>query len=294
MPLLKYVYQSFNTKSRALIEHANSIIATYAADGYDLTLRQLYYQFVSRGLLPNTQKNYKSLGDLISNARLAGLIDWDHITDRTRNLMGLASWSSPGSLVESCVNRFHLDRWATQDVRPEVWIEKEALAGVFARVCGEYDVDYFCCRGYTSQSEMWVASQRLIRYRDNGQTPMILHFGDHDPSGIDMSRDIRDRLKLFGADVKFDRRALNWEQVQEYQPPPNPAKATDARYKSYEEQFGDECWELDALEPNVLAGLVRDWVLSHRDEEKWKEIEADEQKGREKIKKAVAAMKKSR
>jgi hypothetical protein len=160
--------------------------------------------------------------------------------------------------------------WEHQTYRPEVWIEKEALAGVFERVCNELRVPYLSCRGYTSQSEMWVAGQRLLRYAEGNQKPIILHFGDHDPSGIDMTRDIMDRLKLFtnGA-VELDRLALNMDQVEEHEPPPNPAKTTDSRYSAYIAKFGDESWELDALDPGILSGLVRTAINSITDREQW-------------------------
>lgn len=269
MPLICYTPKRFSAESREIINQANDIIAEYSAQGYDLTLRQLYYQFVSRDLLSNTQQEYKRLGGIINDARLAGLIDWDHITDRTRNLHSLATWDSPSAIVRACATQFRNDLWASQNHRPEVWIEKEALAGVFERICDELRVPFFACRGYTSQSEMWSAGQRLGGYAQGGQTPIIFHFGDHDPSGIDMTRDIDDRLRLFTGGLEVNRLALNMDQVEQFSPPPNPAKITDSRATVYIRRFGDESWELDALDPNTLAGLVRDAVSSIRDDEAW-------------------------
>src|SRR5262249_10346260 len=159
-----------------------------AAQGYNLTLRQLFYQFVSRDLIPNNVRSYKRLGSIINDARLAGLIDWSAIEDRTRNLHELPCWRTPAGIIRSCAQQYRTDLWAKQENRVEVWIEKEALAGVFERVCDELRVPFFSCRGYTSQSEMWVAGHRLKRIIDAGQRPVILHFGDHDPSGMDMTR----------------------------------------------------------------------------------------------------------
>lgn len=272
MPKICYVPKRFGNRTKAVINTALAIIEEYAAQGFDLTLRQLFYQFVARDYMKNTMKNYKRLGANISDARLAGLIDWNHITDRTRNLADIPSWDSPQSIIASSASCFQNDLWARQPYRPEVWIEKEALAGVFARVCTELRVPYFSCRGYTSQSEMWVAGQRLLRAIKNGQTPTIFHFGDHDPSGLDMTRDIQDRLNLFlGDSVELERLALNMPQVKKYKPPPNPAKTTDSRYKNYIKLYGNESWELDALEPSVLADLVRQSILDIRDEKVWKE-----------------------
>ena len=232
---------------------------------------------MTRNLIPNTQKSYKRLGSIVNDARLAGLIDWEAIEDRTRNLASLASWDGPEQIVQAVSQQFRIDMWARQDYRPEVWIEKEALAGVFERVCNELRVPYLSCRGYTSQSEMWVAGQRLKGYIRMNQTPTIFHFGDHDPSGIDMSRDIQDRLQLFvGESVEFRRLALNMPQVEEYEPPPNPAKQTDSRYTGYADEYGDESWELDALDPVVLSGLVRDAIENIIVDDVWQEDQARE------------------
>ena len=269
MPKICYITKDFSGKTRKVIDQANVIIEEYVAQDFVLTLRQLYYQFVARGFLDNTQKQYKRLGEIVSDARLAGEIDWDHLTDRTRNLESLPHWSGPADILESCSKQFRIDKWADQEYRPEVWIEKEALAGVFERVCEELVVPYFSCRGYNSQSEMWAASQRLRRYLDGGQTPIIFQFGDHDPSGIDMTRDIKDRLETFLAGAEQKRLALNMDQVKTHSPPPNPAKTTDSRYASYIRIHGTESWELDALDPTILAGLVRDAIEGIRDDDAW-------------------------
>jgi hypothetical protein len=234
MPKIKYKDFKFKPSTMALIVKANEIIAAYSRQGFDLTLRQLYYQFVARDIIPNTQASYKNLGSVVNDARLAGLIDWMTIVDRTRELRALPHWNDPSDIVEACGRQFNLDTWRDQPYRPEVWIEKDALVGVFERVCNELDVPLLSCRGYTSQSEMWAAGQRLLRYRKQKQTPIIFHFGDHDPSGKDMSRDIADRLELFTHNaVEFQRLALNMDQVREYDPPPNPAKITDSRANAY-------------------------------------------------------------
>ena len=276
-PYIEYVSKNFRAHTMEVIGRANDIIAAYQADGYMLTLRQLYYQFVARDLIANTQKSYNRLGTAINDGRLAGLIDWEAIEDRTRNLESLPTWSDPNSIVRACAQSFRADKWARQPVRIEVWIEKEALAGVFERVCEDLEVPFFCCRGYTSQSEMWSASQRLIDYYHSDQEIHLLHFGDHDPSGIDMTRDILDRLELFGCPLTMQRLALNMDQVEEHEPPPNPAKITDSRFPGYLHEYGSESWELDALEPRVLAGLVRDAVEGLRDDNLWDEaVEEDE------------------
>lgn len=280
MPKIQYQTVRFTKKRLLVIAKANEIITEYQNQGFDLTLRQLYYQFVARDLIPNSQQEYKKLGDAINEGRLAGLIDWNAIVDRTRNLRDLPHWDSPESIMKSAENGFRLSKWDTQGYRPEVWIEKDALIGVIAGICEEHDVPYFSCRGYTSQSEMWSAAMRIHRYVKAGQTPIILHFGDHDPSGKDMTRDIEDRLQLFMGGLEVRRLALNMDQIREYNPPPNFAKVTDSRADAYIKEFGDESWELDALEPSVLAALVRDEIRSLRDDEQWQEVVEKEENER--------------
>lgn len=256
MPKVCYQHIEFSERKRVLIDAANVLIADYNRRGFDLTLRQLYYQFVARNLITNTEASYKSLGDLVGDARLAGLIDWHAIVDRTRGVRGNQHWEKPSEVVEAAANTFALDKWADQPNYVEVWVEKDALRGIVARVCGRLDVNYFSCRGYSSLSEMWAAAQRVRARVKAGKHAVILHLGDHDPSGLDMTRDIEAKLDLFKAPAQVERIALNMAQVRQYSLPPNPAKVTDSRYTKYQEQYGDSSWELDAVDPQTLTNLI--------------------------------------
>lgn len=257
----RYKNIKFRDKSLQLIEIVNSVIDEYNAQGYELTLRQVYYQLVARGFIPNNERSYKNLGNLINDGRLAGLIDWLAIVDRTRNLRGNSHWETPESVIESAKYSYMLDRWEEQPNYVEVWVEKDALIGIVSQACSKLDVPHFSCRGYTSQSEMWLAAQRFKRqgWRDSRT---IIHLGDHDPSGIDMSRDIQERMDLFGADVEVKRVALTMEQIETFNPPPNPTKLSDARATGYISKYGYECWELDALEPKVITELIENEVTA--------------------------------
>ncbi|MFJ5645786.1 hypothetical protein [Streptomyces sp. NPDC093223] len=269
MPRITYQPKTFRPATQQIIDVANRICAEYAEQGFDLTLRQLYYQFVARDLLPNKQSEYNRLGNIINDARLAGEMDWDYIVDRTRNLRDLAHWNSPSQIIDAVAAQYRTHRWAQQPHRVEVWVEKDALIGVIAKAAEAEDVPYFSCRGYTSQSELWAAARRMIGYERAGQKPVVIHLGDHDPSGVDMTRDIADRMALFGASVKVDRIALNMEQVNRYEPPPNPAKLTDSRAGGYISRYGSSSWELDALDPTTLDRLIRSAVGQYRDQEQW-------------------------
>jgi hypothetical protein len=268
--LEKFIEHRFHTKSRKLIATANTIIADYQAQGFTLTLRQLYYQFVSRDVIPNSQNEYKRLGQVINDARLAGLIDWSAIEDRTRNVRAWGYRSSPDEAVRILASQYAENAWATQPRHVEVWIEKDALIGVVEPVCGRYRLPFFACRGYSSQSEQYDAGKRFAKAQHDGRKPLVLHLGDHDPSGMDMTRDNRERLAMFarhGVEVK--RLALNMDQIEKYDPPPNPAKESDSRAGSYIEQYGESSWELDALSPLVIDKLIEKAVKKVLDKDAW-------------------------
>lgn len=279
----KYKDIRFHGKSLETIERVNAIVAEYEAQGYELTLRQVYYQLVARGFIPNNERSYKNLGSLINDGRLAGLIDWYAIVDRTRNLRRNSHWENPESVIDSARYSYMLDRWENQPNYVEVWVEKDALIGIVSQICRELDVPHFSCRGYTSQSEMWSAAQRFIR-QNYRESRTIIHLGDHDPSGIDMTRDIQERMDMFGADVFVKRVALTMEQIEAYNPPPNPTKLSDARANGYIEEYGHECWELDALEPKVITSLIRDEVTALQDPDLLYEIEYREKEDKSNIK----------
>lgn len=283
MPKIQYKEINFRGKSLELIGLINQVVDEYSSQGYELTLRQTYYQLVARGYIPNNERSYKNIGNLINDGRLAGLIDWHSITDRTRNLRKNSHWTTPSSVIESAMYSYMLDKWEGQPNYVEVWVEKDALVDIVGQACGSIDTPFFSCRGYTSQSEMWAAAQRFIRQNRIRDNCFIIHLGDHDPSGIDMTRDIQERLWMFGADVEVKRVALTMEQVQTYNPPPNPAKITDSRCGKYMEEFGDESWELDALEPQMMTRLIRDEVTALRDDDTYYAVCEREAKEKEEL-----------
>lgn len=305
MPTICYKPKNFTRDVTSIIAAANKLIRAYMAQGFGApTVRQVYYQFIAHDLFPadwidptyntahglpedtkNTQKNYKRLAGILNDARLAGQIDWHYIEDRTRNLQRHNTWDSVADILEGCANGYRVDKWEGQTIRPEVWVEKDAALGVIERVCGEYQLPYYSCRGSNSQSEMWGAAMRFQRMLDEGLQPLVIHVGDHDPTGLDCTRDIEDRLGMFLDCGRFEikRVALNMSQIDQYNPPPNPAKTTDSRYAKYAEQYGDDSWELDALEPRVLAGLVEDAVLEVLDQDAWDARVLIEDEGKERL-----------
>lgn len=263
MPKIAYEERKFRAGSLALIRKMDDIVTDYQRKGYQLTLRQCYYQLVARDIIENTEKSYKRIADLLDNGRKAGLIDWQAIEDRTRQIRGWSGYESPAAFLKSVSRGFMLDLWREQPCYVEVWVEKDALVDVVRKACAGTRTPFFSCRGFSSQSAMWRAAERFKAKQD--KECIILHLGDHDPSGLDMTRDIQERLIYFGAGVQVQRIALNMEQVDTYNPPPNPAKETDSRYKGYQLKYGVKSWELDALRPEVIESMIDGHIKQNMD-----------------------------
>lgn len=266
----KFIDKRFGSEALALIVTCNQILIEYEGMGYDLSLRQLYYQLVSRNVMPNSERSYKNLGNLVSDARLAGLIDWDMIRDRGRSRITNGHWETPADIIDSAASSFAIDKWIDQPTHIEVMVEKQALEGILLPVCQQLDIAFSSNKGYSSSSALYEAGKRLGRIARQDKKLVVLYLGDHDPSGIDMTRDVQERLTLFAdQDVTVERLALNMNQVRELNPPENPAKITDSRANEYIRRFGRSSWELDAIEPRALATIVTNAVMGYRDSVLW-------------------------
>jgi hypothetical protein len=274
------------------INQANEIIERYQAQGLRLTLRQLYYQFVSANLVPNTERSYKNLGNLISDGRLAGLIDWDAIEDRVRVPKPPNEFASLESLVEAAFRSFRLPRWNGQQYYAELWVEKDALSGVLEPLAREFHVTMMVNRGYSSQSAMHEAGLRFAAKDNEGFETLLFYLGDHDPSGEDMVRDVQDRLRMFGSEVLVHKLALTMPQIQQHNPPPQPAKMTDMRAAAYTEKYGNSSWEVDALPPEVLNALIRDSFADILDVDKMEAVKQTEEREKTLLRKALVNLRK--
>lgn len=280
-----FIERSFSDASIKTVLTVNDILAEYKRQGYKLSLRQLYYQLVARDYIPNNQRSYKNLGSLVSNARQAGLIDWDMIEDRGRSTEINGHWDNPADIIYSAARSFRIDKWEDQDYHIEVMVEKDALSGVLEPVCRDLDIGITANKGYSSSSTMYEIGKRLQRQESYSKKICVIYLGDHDPSGIDMTRDVEERLRMYSEvdEIEVVRLALNWDQIEQWNPPENPAKETDSRFGAYASQFGESSWELDAIEPVTLAELVQDAVLERRDEDAWQAAVEQENAWREEL-----------
>jgi len=255
MTKIAYENRRFAAKTALVIEQANEIMENYDS----ITLRGLYYQFVARDFLENTIRNYKKLGDIIRNARMAGMISWDLMTDRTRSLYGYTTYDDIGQAFNLASYTYKEDLHADQDNYIEVWCEKDALTGTINKPCNQYRVNYFPTKGYPSISALKEAAERFQREIDNGKKIIILYLSDLDPEGIAMPKTVAETFRTMGVTVTIERIGLTLEQVRRYNPPSSVAKATSSRIEDYIEETGtDEVWELDALDQEVTRSLITD------------------------------------
>jgi len=296
-----FIPKRFNPRHQQIIDTARTIMARYASIRIRLTLRQLYYQFVAHHGLENSEKSYKTLGTIISDARLAGLLDWEALVDLGRDVMQVQTWDDPAEMLEARAETYREDLWAGQPNAVHVMAEKQAMESVLWPTCAKYGVTFSSNKGYSSSSALYQTGKEMGSLIEDGKTVHVIYLGDHDPSGIDMTRDVRERLALFsgqgywdegmrrvyeysGCAVHVHRVALNMDQIEQYSPPSNPAKISDSRAIKYIDQFGDESWELDALDPEVLAELVQDKIVSLIDWDLWEPAQERETSNRDDLK----------
>lgn len=285
-----------------LVDLARGIAEDFKSQGYDMTLRQVYYQCVKAAQIPNSDESYKRLGDALGDARLAGDFDMDLIVDRGRNARGSkqheckldveVALEEAGSYLRALPHwSIAVDQWFGQPNYVSVWVEKDALSGVFEKPCDDLGVGFFACKGYPSHSALWQWLKKLEEAYLTSREPVVddegnelevepiteavvLYFGDHDPDGWQIPRSAEETLNTLARvhdldipTIRFERVALLMSQIKKYAPPPFPAKTTSSRYAGYFAEHGiKDAWELDALSPKVLDALIRSNVDNHWDQ----------------------------
>lgn len=233
-----------------------------------LTLRQVYYQLVGKGYIENNKSQYGMLSNLLKWGRIDGYIAWDVIEDRVRKYRDNRGWDNQEQFVRQELNSFlsgyKRDLLQSQGSYLEVWIEKDALATIFDRICGPYGISVVVCRGFSSISFLNDFKERLSWYQ--GKRPVMLYFGDFDPSGMEMLRAMETTLEteLNIEGIRFKRIALLEDDIFKYELPNNPdaLKKTDSRAKKHVEQYGELAVELDALHPAILEQKIKDAIDS--------------------------------
>lgn len=272
--------KSWECNQQELLEKIIGITTEYQEMGIKLTGRQLYYQLVAMDFIPNAIEIYKRISKFVTDGRYAGVIDWDAIEDRGRISQKHAEWNTIKDLINTALYSYRLPRWGGQEYYVEMLCEKQALESVLKPICDKWHIRFGYNKGYTSASSMYDLSKRVLNKMYDGKQAVILYFGDHDPSGLDMVRDIETRMTEFltCGDRPLDKMhvyemftvhplALTKEQIESFNPPPNPAKFSDPRAKEYVEEHGQISWELDAIDPKTLQSIAEDGVLLYLDQD---------------------------
>lgn len=260
-----------HAKTLEMLETASQVLQ----DHHPMTVRQVYYQLVSRQVIKNSRSKYQAVSNLLRDARKDGTIPWEWIEDRLRRPRSVSMWDDLSDFAETAREAYRRDVWATQYDYLEVWLEKDALSGIFEDVLSVYGVTLNVGRGFDGWDSIRNAAKRYIER--GGAT--VLYFGDFDPSGEDMVRSLRERLGFFGEAPTVIKCALTMADIDRYHLPPDFAKKTDSRSKKFIAKHGDVSVELDALPATVLRDRLVTEIESRMDLdelEKVREKEADE------------------
>lgn len=229
-----------------------------------MTVRQVYYQLVSRQVIENNRSQYQAVSNLLVDARRDGTILWGWVEDRLRRPRSVAMWDGLADFAD-VAQQYRRDVWSTQPHYIEVWLEKDALSGIFEDVLEGYGVTLNVGRGYDGWDSIHNAAERYAERLGEGKLTSILYFGDFDPSGDDMVRSLRGRLAELGAEPEIVKCALTRGDVDRYNLPPDRTKPTDTRARAFVAKWGDMCVELDALPVDVLRTRLRNEINSRMD-----------------------------
>lgn len=260
-------------KTRRLLDAAYAALAKH----HPMTVRQVFYQLVSGQVLENTRGRYKALCNALVAARKDGLIPWDWIEDRLRRPRHVSMWDGLPDFAKTVVPSYRRDVWATQPGYVEVWLEKDALSGIFEDELEPYGVTLNVGRGYDGWDSIRNAADRL------DDDSAVIYFGDFDPSGEDMVRSLRERLAFFGCEPEIVKCALTAADIDRYDLPPDFTKPTDSRQAKFVAQHGDVAVELDALPVEILRQRLISEVEARMDMEALAEVLETQERERQQL-----------
>ena len=240
---------------------------------WPLTLRQIYYQLIAKGFIENNRSQYTMLSTLVKWMRIDEMLPWEALEDRTRKITDKRGFTNVDSFVNQELDYF-LEGYTRcliqgQSSHIEVWAEKEALLRIFEKTVNPYCIRVVICKGYDSVTFIEQFYRRAETAIMKGQQPIVLYFGDLDPSGVQMFEatieTLENEMGLWG--VEYKRVALNPEHIKQYNliSNPNAAKTSDPRYHNYVGRFGNIAVELDALHPEELQKMIRNSIEAEVD-----------------------------
>lgn len=265
------------------IEQLQDALYAIVAEQQPMTVRQVFYQATVRGLVEKEETGYDKVQINLAKMRRSDKLPWDWIVDNTRARNHPLTFRDVAAALQYAANNYRKELWNDTNAYVEIWLEKDALAGVIEGVTHKYDVSLMVARGYSSVTFLKDAAENI----STKSCPVhIYHLGDFDPSGVNAGEKIEEFLQEYApdADIKFTRLAVTPEQIKQWKLPTRPTKASDSRAATFGSRISVE---LDAIEPRQLRALVEDAIKRHMPPKKYKELMAVEEHEQEQIRKFV-------
>jgi hypothetical protein len=244
-----------------------------------MTVRQVFYQATVRGLVEKEESGYDKVQVNLAKMRRDERLPWDWIVDNTRSRDKPYTVDSVQEALQDTIDQYRKAQWTDADCYVEIWLEKDALAGVIEEVTNKYDVSLMVARGYSSVTFLYDAAQVI----DAKACPVfIYHLGDFDPSGVDAGEKIDEFLREYAptADIRFTRLAVTEEQIEQWRLPTRPTKRSDSRAASFGSRISVE---LDAIEPRQLRSLVERAIRKHMPKKRYEALMAQEAEEKAKL-----------
>jgi hypothetical protein len=269
-----------------MAELLSTVVAITDSEESAITIRHLFYRLVGLGKIEKTERAYKSVCGHLSHWRKSGAVPWYAFSDSTRWHIRPPMFGGIADALRRTKETYRRDLWATQPYYVEVWVEKDAIAGLIDDVTREFCVPLFVCRGFASLSSLYNASMTFKNVQEQGKTVILYHLGDYDPSGHAAADAIEKTFEDdFDVAVNFERIAILPEHIEEFDLPTRPTKESDSRSRNW---TGSECVELDSMPPAKLRELVEDAITSHIDRHEWNQIKRIEREEQETLERTFA------
>lgn len=269
--------EAFTGKSKTIVAGIAEVFEKYKPP---LTVRQVFYQLATVGLVPLSRKGYRQAQRLLLRVRELELVPWESFADRGRERIRPSQWDDVVSFMETVNGAYRKDKWKSQPEHVEFWLEKDALSAFFAEELEPWGNPLCVVRGFSSAT---FVHECAVYLREIEKPKHVYYFGDHDPSGLSIEENVRERLTEFGANFTFTRIAVHLDDIETYGLRPLQAKETDSRYQRYKAKHGTRTIELDALPPDELRRRIRECVERHVDAEAWERAARSERVERESV-----------
>jgi hypothetical protein len=269
--------------TKAEVEERREALLTIIDDGKPMTVRQVFYQATVRGIVEKLESGYAKVQVDLTKMRRDGSLPYDWLADNTRWQRKPRTFDSVEDALKETAAFYRKNLWRDADCYVEIWLEKDALAGVIYPITEMYDVPLMVARGYASLSFLYSAAEYI---NELSVPAYIYHLGDFDPSGVNAGEKIEETLRELApdAEIYFERIAVTPEQIDEWDLPTRPTKASDTRSKN----FGGISVELDAIDPNVLRDLVQETIERHLPPDQFEILKTAEESEREIISRLVS------